>query len=172
MQVKFKKLSEDAVLPSYARPGDGGMDLTATSDGSFVKSSDDDPSVWYYIEYETGLAAEIPDGFVGLLFQRSSVSKTALSLANAVGVIDSGYRGPICFRFKVDSGAVQEADQKNVAEGKFAKYGPAKYKKGDKIGQLVILPYPTIEPEFTEELSETERGSGGFGSTDVKKETV
>ena len=158
MKVKFKKLHEDAVLPNYAKPGDAGMDLTSIGDGepSFSKDGED---ACYYVQYRTGLAAEIPEGFVGLLFPRSSLSKSALILSNSVGVLDSGYRGEICFRFKVDSGL---ANSPTIS----------RYKKGDRIGQLVILPYPTIEPEFVDELSTTERGDGGFGSTDVKKETV
>lgn len=156
MKVKFKKLHEDAVLPSYAKPGDAGMDITATSDGNVVLSEDND-NAWYYIEYKTGLSVEIPTGYVGLMFPRSSISKCSLVLANSVAVVDSGYRGEICFRFKIDAGLVDQA-YKNVG-------GTARYKKGDRIGQLVVLPYPTIEPEVADELSDSERGSGGFGST-------
>ena len=158
VKVKFKKLHEDAVLPSYSKPGDAGMDIAAVSDGEVV-SSEDGNSLWYYVEYKTGLAVEIPPGFVGLLFPRSSVSKTALSLANCVGVCDSSFRGEICFRFKIDYGCIREAEK---LDG-----NPTTYKKGDRIGQLMILPYPTIEAEFVDELSETERGSGGFGSTNT-----
>lgn len=155
MKVKFKKLHEDAVLPSYAKKGDAGMDITTVSDG-LATHSGNDTDQWYYIEYKCGLAVEIPEGYVGFMFPRSSISKSALLLANAVGVVDSGYRGEICFRFKLDSNLA------NQAEGDFV---PAAYKKGDRIGQMVILPYPTIESEFVDELSDTERGSGGFGST-------
>lgn len=155
MKVKFKKLHEDAVLPSYAKPGDAGLDITATSDGKMVKSEKGD--LWYYIEYKTGLAVEIPDNHVGLMFPRSSISKSALFLANAVAVVDSKFRGECCFRFKMDAGVV---DQATIDKAK-----PEFYKKGDRIGQMVILPYPTIEPEWAEELSETERGAGGFGSS-------
>lgn len=157
MKVKFKKLHEDAVLPSYAKPGDAGMDITAVSDGVPINSGDDREE-WYYIEYKTGLAVEIPKGCVGLIFPRSSISKSALLLANSVAVVDSGYRGEICFRFKVDGGLMSQATE-------FSE--PSTYKKGDRIGQLMILPYPTIESEFAEELSETERGQGGWGSTGV-----
>lgn len=160
MKVKFKKLNEDAVLPSYAKPGDAGMDITATSDGVTI-FSENNSDLWYYIEYKTGLAVEIADGYVGLMFPRSSISKSALSLANAVAVVDSGYRGEICFRFKIDSGLVDQA-YKNLGLGGG---NISKYKKGDRIGQLVILPYPTIEPEFVDELSDSERGSSGFGSS-------
>ncbi|HEY5235416.1 MAG TPA: hypothetical protein VIJ14_04485, partial [Rhabdochlamydiaceae bacterium] len=126
MKVKFKKLSEDAILPSYAKPGDAGMDITATSDGIFNRSEEGD--LWYYVEYKTSLSVEIPEGYIGLIFPRSSISKSALVLANSIGVIDSGYRGEIGFRFKVDTGLTNEAYM-----------GPrnaAVYKKGDRIGQL------------------------------------
>lgn len=163
MKIKFNKLNEAAVLPSYAKAGDAGLDITATSDGVMVASERGTPS-WYYVEYKTGLAVEIPEGYVGLLFPRSSISKSSLSLANSVGVVDSGYRGEICFRFKMDAGVVNEA--------KYRMDNPSVYKKGDRIGQLMIVPYPTIEPEFSDALSETERGSGGFGSTNEKEKAV
>lgn len=155
MKVKFKKLHEDAVLPSHAKPGDAAMDLTAVKDGKFVQSEFGD--LWYYVEYVTGLSVEIPENHVGLLFARSSISKSSLILANSVGVVDSGYRGEICLRFKMDYGVSDTARDERKS--------PARYKKGDKIGQLLIIPYPTIEPEFVDELSETERGAGGFGSS-------
>ena len=89
MIVKIKKLSELAVIPAYGKPGDAGMDLTCTSveldaNGNYV--------------YRTGLAIEIPKGFVGLLFPRSSNANKSLMLTNSVGVIDSGYRGEIMFK--------------------------------------------------------------------------
>lgn len=161
MKINFKKLHENAVLPSYAKPGDAGLDVTAVSNG-LVSESNDPSSLWLYVEYKTGLSVEIPEGYVGLLFPRSSISKSSLMLANAVGVLDSGFRGEVCFRFKMDYGILNQSEN--------TKGSPAIYKKGDKIGQLLIIPYPTIEPWFAEELSETERGSGGFGSTDLKKE--
>ena len=160
MKVRFKKLSDDAVLPKYAKSGDGGLDITATSDGN-TAMSEDNGNIWYYIEYKTSLAVEIPEGYVGLLFPRSSISKSSLVLANAVGICDSGYRGEICFRFKIDAGAVDQA-YKNLGN-------VAQYKKGDRIGQLMVIPYPTVEPEFVDELSESERGTSGFGSTNVKE---
>lgn len=140
MIVKFKKFKSEAVLPKYAKPGDAGMDLTATS-----KRWSDEMQCWIY---GTGLAVEIPEGFVGLLFPRSSIRKYGLILTNSVGVIDSGYRGQIMFTYRPAMAS-----------------GNAIYNVGDKIGQLVILPYPTIEPVEAEELSETERGVNGHGST-------
>lgn len=138
MNVKIKKLHKDAVIPFYAKPGDAGMDLTAISE-----SWNEDNSM---VIYDTGLAVEIPKGHVGLLFPRSSVSKTTLSLTNCVGVIDSGYRGSIMLKFRyLEEGLV--------------------YSVGDRVGQLLILPYPEVTFEEVDELSETERGEGGFGST-------
>ncbi len=90
MKVKFKRLSDEAVVPRIAKPGDAGADLTATSVNSYPQ----------YIEYGTGISVEIPDGYVGLVFPRSSISNKDQVLSNAVGVIDSGYRGEIRARFK------------------------------------------------------------------------
>lgn len=144
LEVKVKKLHPDAVVPKYAKPGDAGLDLT-TINGDDLKVS----AAGQFFTYRTGLAVEIPEGYVGLIFPRSSISKTCLSLTNAVGVIDSGYRGEIIFKFRTES----RAPGKHV------------YKKGDRVGQLVIMPYPKVEFVEVEELSETDRGEGGFGST-------
>ena len=140
MEVKIKKLHPDAVIPVYSKPGDAGLDLTATS---ITGDSYDN------IVYGTGLAIEIPDGYVGLLFPRSSNSKTDLYLTNHVGVIDSGYRGEIMFKFRPINGIVDASI----------------YAVGDRIGQLMILPYPSIKFVETDELSDSDRGEGGFGST-------
>lgn len=137
LKVKFKKLYVDAVTPSYAKDGDAGLDLTATH-----MTFDEN-----FIEYGTGIAVEIPEGYVGLVFPRSSVSKREnFYLKNSVGVIDSGFREEIKLRF-------------NKSE--------EHYGAGEKIGQLIILPYPTIYLEEVEELSSTDRGQGGFGSTGI-----
>jgi dUTP pyrophosphatase len=141
MQVKIKKLNENAVIPSYAKDGDAGMDLVATSIISETQTQ---------ITYGIGLALEIPKGFVGLIFPRSSVRKTRLMLSNCVGVVDSGYRGELQATFnKVNQNSQAEND----------------YKVGDRIAQIMIIPHPPIEFEETDELSDTERGEGGFGST-------
>jgi dUTP pyrophosphatase len=141
MQVRIKKLSPEAVIPTYAKDGDAGMDLVATSmkfDGT-------------QITYGTGLAMEIPEGFVGLVFPRSSIRKTDLSLSNSVGVIDSGYRGEIQATFNQRSLSSQS--------GSFV------YGVGDRIMQIIIIPHPPIEFKEVDELTNTERGEGGFGST-------
>lgn len=140
MKVKIKKTNELAVIPKYAKDGDAGLDLIATS-----KEIDSLGN----IVYGTGIAVEIPKGYVGLIFPRSSVSKYSLSLSNAVGVIDSGYRGEISCKFK-EATQIGEKVQYNV---------------GDKICQLIIMPYPEIEFEEVSELSDSERGEKGFGST-------
>jgi dUTP pyrophosphatase len=140
MQVKVKKLHPDAVIPSYSKAGDAAMDLTAIS----VTKDENGNAV-----YGTGLAIEIPEGYVGLLFPRSSNSKTDLYLTNHVGVIDSGYRGEIMFKYRSIRGLLD------------AKI----YAKNERVGQLMILPYPQIELVESDTLSETERGEGGFGST-------
>ena len=138
LTVRFKKLYEDAIVPSYAKPGDAGLDLTAHRLVPCVVGIP-------YMEYGTGIAVEIPQGHVGLVFPRSSISKLEdFYLKNSVGVIDSGYRGEIMMRF--------------CKSHEF-------YEAGEKIGQLIIIPYPTIYLEEVEELSSTERGEGGFGST-------
>jgi dUTP pyrophosphatase len=113
-----------------------------------------------YVEYGTGIAVEIPEGYVGLIFPRSSLSKTSLILSNHVGVVDSGYRGEIKFRFK-------DTRMRSRIEYGIDQYfcSDTVYKVGDRIGQLMIIPYPKIEFEEVEELDSTNRGEGGFGST-------
>jgi dUTP pyrophosphatase len=141
MFVKIKKLNENAVIPKYAKDGDAGMDLVATS---IISETDTQ------ITYGIGLALEIPDGFVGLVFPRSSIRKTRLQLSNSVGVIDSGYRGELQATFnKINNNSQSEND----------------YKVGDRIAQIMIIPYPKVIFREVEELSDTERGDGGFGST-------
>ena len=144
MDVKICKLSEDAVIPTYAHSGDAGMDVVATS----VNVTDD------YIEYGTGLSFEVPEGYCMLIFPRSSNSKKDLILANSVGILDSTYRGELKLRFK--------KCYQPVIYGLVAR---TVYDVGDKVGQIMILPYPQINFTEVDSLSETERGDGGFGST-------
>lgn len=148
MQVKFKKLHPDAKIPNYSKIGDAGLDLTAIN--REWKYSDGGG----YYEYGTGLAIEIPEGYVGLIFPRSSQSNVNQLLTNHVGVIDSNYRGEIKFRFKPVYQSVRDLNENFTV-----------YEIGDRVGQLIILPYPQIEPIEVDELSETTRGTGGFGST-------
>jgi dUTP pyrophosphatase len=139
MKVRIKKLSENAVIPTYAKDGDAGMDLVATRIIS---------NTTFDVSYGTDLAMEIPNGFVGLVFPRSSVRKYELALSNSVGVIDSGYRGELQATFKKTNGLDSLA-----------------YKVGDRIAQIMIIPHPPIEFKEVNDLSDTERGDGGFGST-------
>jgi dUTP pyrophosphatase len=135
MKIKIKKIHPEAIIPKYAHDGDAGMDVFAISKKENYE----------FVEYGTGLSFEVPDGHVMLIFPRSSVSNKSLSLCNAVGVLDSGYRGELKIRFY--------------------KHKREDYQIGDKIAQIIILPFPKIEFEEAGELSETSRGANGFGST-------
>ena len=145
MDVKFKKLHNDAKIPSYAHDTDAGLDLTAVS---FTQEFDKSNKL--VLVYHTGLAVEIPEGYVGLIFMRSSISDKSISLTNAVAVIDSGYRGELLLKYKITTDSL-----------------PTIYQPGEKIGQLIIIPYPKINPIEAEELSSSDRNEGGFGSTDI-----
>lgn len=185
-EVKFKKLDEKAVVPTYAHDGDVGMDLTAI-DVEYDADKD------MYV-YHTGLAFETDKHYGIFLFLRSSNRKTEAYLCNHVGIADSAiYRGEImlCFKNRTslrqyalesrmveffnaleDGKSVEEATKESVNGWKNVFDNPmlfAPYKIGDKVAQMVILPYPDINLSERQELSETDRGTGGFGSTDVKK---
>jgi len=136
LQVNIKKLVDEAVIPEYSQEGDAGLDLTAVG----ISYAAD------YVEYSTGLAVEIPEGYVGLVYPRSSISKLRTTLCNSVGVIDSNYRGEIKLRFR-DFGSI--------------------YKLGDRIGQIIITPYPKVHFNVVSDLGDTNRGDGGFGSSGV-----
>lgn len=138
INVNVKLLNENAVVPSYETDGDAGMDVTATH---IISNTDTQ------ITYGTGLAMEIPKGYVGLIFPRSSIRKTDLTLSNSVGVIDSGYRGEIQATFK------KPMWDCNV------------YKINDRVMQIIIVPYPQIKFNLVNKLSDSDRGQGGFGST-------
>jgi dUTP pyrophosphatase len=150
--MKIKKLNPNAVIPSYAKSGDAGMDLVATS---IIKDTPEQ------ITYGMGIALEIPEGFVGLVFPRSSVRKTGLQLSNSVGVIDSGYRGELQATFNKLFGTERMYDETKNTEDTSINF----YKVGDRIAQIMIIPYPPIEFMEVDELSDSERGEGGFGST-------
>lgn len=137
MKIRIKKLDRMAVVPAYAHEGDAGLDLTAVS---MTVSGDT-------VTYGTGLAFEIPDGYMGLVFLRSSVYRYDLSPTNCVGVIDSGYRGEVSIKVKRRGGMMYDA--------------------GDRVAQMIILPYPRVEFIESDKLSSTERGTGGYGSTGI-----
>lgn len=169
MKVRIKKLHQDAIVPTYAKKGDAGMDLTAVD--------------YYYdlegnIVYRTGLAIEIPEGYVGLIFPRSSICNRDINLTNAVGVIDSGYRGEITMKFKPSLCFQPNENTDYLASDKFDDHDgvyipydkkipiePHVYNWGERIGQIIIMPYPQIEFEEVNELTRTERGLNGYGSS-------
>lgn len=143
LEVKIKQLSHESVIPTYAKDGDAGMDLTATS-----KAYDEHGNVCY----GTSLAFELPKGFVGLLFPRSSNTKKDLILGNSVGVLDSSFRGEVVFKFKTIDSVNDVYDI---------------YQVGDRIGQIIIMPHPQVTFKVVDELSSSDRGVGGFGSSGV-----
>lgn len=142
MEIHFTKLHELAKMPVKAHPDDAGFDLFAASWGVQSKGE------YNQFEYGTGIAMEIPPGYVGLIYPRSSISNTDLTLANSVGVIDAGYTGEIKLRF-------------NSPTALLSNY----YKVGDKIGQLVIIPLPEISFREVPKLGPSFRSTNGFGSS-------
>lgn len=142
MKVKIKKTHPNGKIPTYATDGSGAFDFYSAED---VKVGNGQVR-----NINLGVAMEIPQGHVLLLFPRSSIGiKTCLRMANSVGVIDSDYRGTI------------HAMYENIF------CVPHHINQGDRIAQGIIVPIPKVEFEEVEELSTTERGSGGFGSTGV-----
>lgn len=158
MELKFKKLDykttdkdgneievkSEGILPTRATPGDAGLDLYSTR----ITQERDNSNKPVFV-YHTDIAVEIPEGYVGLLFHKSSVAKRSIMLCNCTGVLDSGYKGEIMAKMKVTTDAV-----------------PTIYAIGEPFAQLVIVPYLVAEPILVDELSETERGTKGFGEAD------
>lgn len=169
MIIKIKKLVPEAVIPKYAKHGDAGLDLVATS----LKMDE-----YGNAHYGTGLAFEIPEGYVGLIFPRSSIAKKNQMLTNHVGVVDSGYRGEVTFKFKPTEVYLDNLKESpnslnnylasKLKDGQSEVVGETMYAIGEKIGQIIILPYPQIEFNEVNELSESERGTGAYGSSDNK----
>lgn len=142
--VKIKKLSEKAIIPMYGSPYSAGADLYSAMDDLTIE-----PHTTTLVK--TGISLEIPVGFAGLIYARSGLaSKRGLAPANKVGVVDCDYRGEVMVALHNHSDIPQ-----TVASG-------------ERIAQLVITPYVVAEFEETDELSETIRGEGGFGSTGTK----
>jgi len=142
MKIKYKLIKPDAVEPSYMKDGDAGLDLTATS---IVKNTLF--SVWY----NTDIAIEIPKGHFGMLVPRSSITnKSSLTLSNSVGIIDAGFRGGIQIRFN------------RTLKGFFTRN---KYQVGERVAQLIIVPFKKVILEKEIYLSNTDRAQNGFGST-------
>lgn len=163
-ELKFKKvdysvkndegvetiMKSEGKLPTRATAGDAGLDLYSTR---ITQEMDNSGKI--VLVYHTDVAVEIPEGYVGLLFMKSSVAKRSLMLCNCTGVVDSGYRSEIMGKFKVTTDAL-----------------PTVYQPGEAFAQLVVVPVEILEPVFVEELSETERGTMGFGEADEKKEVA
>lgn len=135
LKIKVKKLAAEAILPTYARPGDAALDVFAITKTKTEK----------FVEYGTGLAFEVPPGHMMLVFPRGSISNKDLILANSVGVLDSGYRGELKLRFR--------------------QTGQDDYQIGERVGQILVLPLPEVEWEEVAELNNSQRGEGRFGST-------
>lgn len=149
MELKIKRLSDSAILPIKAHKTDAGLDLTCTRITTELNEAGQ-----LILVYHTDLAFEIPEGYVGLLFPRSSICKKSITLTNSVGVIDAGYRGEVTAKFRSTTDVV-----------------PAVYKEGERFAQLVIIPIPEITISETTELSQSERGEGGYGSSDSSAAT-
>lgn len=143
--VKVKKLTESAIIPTYGTQFSAGADLYACIDAPIVINPHETQMI------HTGIAMEIPEGYVGLVYARSGMAaKRNLAPANKVGVIDSDYRGEIMVALHNHGEEAQ------------------KIEKGERIAQLVIAPFLTAEFSEVDELCETVRGEGGFGSTGRK----
>lgn len=144
--VRVQKLCENAVMPKYGSASAAGADLYACT-GEAVTTFNPGESKFI----RTGIAVEIPEGYVGLIYARSGIAcKRGLAPSNKVGVIDSDYRGEIMVSLHNHSTETQQIED------------------GERIAQMVIAPYLAVQFEETESLTDTERGTGGFGSTGVK----
>lgn len=139
MEIRVKRLSGNAVIPARAHEWDAGFDLVCTGVDEDRRHS--------CVVYHTGLAFEIPDGYVGLLFPRSSIYREDLALCNSVGVVDSGYRGEVMLRYRKLQPHIH------------------RYSTGDRVGQIVFVRLPEVELSESDTLTSTDRGEGGFGST-------
>lgn len=165
--VKFKKLHKDAELPTYIEAGSAGLDIKCV-DCEYDVEHD------AYI-YHTGLAVEIPKGYVGLLFPKSGIFKKEMMLCNHVGVCDSSYRGEVKAMFKITKKRYFKTFLDRCRSAFLGQISYHKedlftsdevYANGDKIIQLIIIPYPKINVLESEELEKTERGEKGFGEMD------
>lgn len=157
--VKYKKLSEDAQIPTKISKDSAGMDLVVTD----VEYDYDTKTYCYH----TGLAMEIPSGYVGLLFPKSSIYNQNLTLANCVGVIDADYRGEVMARFKGDCEYYKiERKNNNLFAFLFGEKHPKIYKVGEKVVQLIIVRIPDVTLQEIDNVTSTERGTNGFGQMD------
>jgi len=171
--IRFNKMSSDVPTPEKVHEWDAGYDITAMSKKETPE----------YIQYGTGLKFEIPNGYVGFIVARSSITKRDMILKNAIGIIDAPYRGEVSFRFYkiITEEANKTSEVYDTSQGRLIKnsFRVLNYKKeedqkvyevGEKIGQIIFIKLPLVRlVETTDDLSETERGTGGYGSTDNKK---
>lgn len=143
--LRYKKLSPSAIVPTYGSAAAAGADLYALPEGDTVIAAGETKLI------HTGIALEIPEGYMGLIFARSGLAtKRGLAPANKVGVIDADYRGEIMVALYN-----QSKEEQTVAAG-------------ERVAQLVITPFLAVNFEECDELTDTERGVGGFGSTGAK----
>lgn len=154
LKIKFKKLVPEAKSPSQATAGDSGWDVVAIDDGVINDE-------YGYVEYRTGLAVELPEGYEIQIRPRSSISKYDLVICNSPGTVDNPYRGEIKVRFK----GVARIETDRIGPHNYFALIPNYYKAGDKIAQLIIAPVPKAQWEEVSELNDTARGAGGFGSS-------
>jgi dUTP pyrophosphatase len=170
LNVKIRKVLHDAVVPTYATPGSAGFDLVAMEDVVIEPGQ--------MAKVRTGLAMELPPGYELQIRPRSGISaKTTLRISNAPGTVDADYRGEIAVLVenlftgrewpRLVSHAYRLGDEPAEYVDDFVKPGTYKIRKGDRIAQGVIAPVYRANFEVVEELEETERGAGGFGSTGV-----
>lgn len=146
MTLKIKRLVEDAIMPIRAHKGDAGIDLTCVNITQELNECGQ-----LILVYHSGIAVQIPEGYVGLLFPRSSIYKKSLSITNCVGVIDSGYRGEVMAKMRSTTDVV-----------------PSIYKPGERFAQLVLVEIPSYDIVEASELDDSDRGEGGYGSSDIK----
>jgi dUTP pyrophosphatase len=162
-QIKFKLLHPDAKLPVRAHDTDACFDVVAVS--RFIDQG--------YIKYGLGFATEIPAGWAGYIYPRSSISNTDLALCNSIAIIDSDYRGEWQARFRYLPQMIKagfsyngnpDADEYNITMMERHAYARL-YQVGDRIAQIRFAPLPAYELMLADELNDTQRGGGGFGST-------
>lgn len=155
INLKIKKVHPDAIVPSYATSGAACFDLHAIWPSTAMRQPLFPGET---MTIRTGLAFEIPEGYVMLIFSRSGHGfKNDVRLANCVGVIDSDYRGEVLVKLRSDDELLPA-----TPDGSVLSIGP-----GDRVAQAMLVPVPRVVFEVAQKLDETERGSGGFGSTGV-----
>lgn len=159
VNVKIKKLTEDAIIPTYSHDGDAGADIYANEDVVIMTGQT--------VNVKTGIAVAIPDGYYIAIVPRSGISsKTNIRVPNSPGTVDAPYRGEVgvpltnISQISESTNNIGTLDDKNHC-------GAIKIRKGDRIAQMILREVPRINFEEVDELSETSRSTGGFGSTGI-----